>query len=52
MHENTKSELELPFEIRTDPDRVRSKLLDTVVSHLWYLLLGYVAAVLICAAGY
>lgn len=43
-------ELELPFEIKSNPKRTRSKLVDAVVDRGWYVVLGYVAAVLVQAA--
>lgn len=44
-------ELELPFEIRSDPQRRHEpELLDTFVDRLWWMVVGYVGAILILAA--
>lgn len=47
-------ELELPFDIRSDPQRRQCdrepKTLDTFLDRLWWMAVGYVGAILILAA--
>ena len=40
-------ELTTPFDIRTDTRRSRSALVDAVMDRLWWVVLGYVGAVVI-----
>lgn len=47
-------ELAPPFDIRSDPQRRQCdrepELLDTFVDRLWWMVVGYVGAILILAA--
>lgn len=49
----THEELAPPFDIRSDPQRrhkPKPELLDTFVDRLWWMVVGYVGAILILAA--